>query len=470
MTPNMTNIIRRTLSIAALLTLLGGAFVLPARAQEPDSVVFARLTSIDPELLQYFPRWYVCEPDLQAKIYNAFRVLGYRKAGLDQQQIRVTAQPVSEAEATTYDILIVECGTERMTAQDLEANIPRIYSKLADKNRPYCYSEIPSSIPATRPQAEAIINFMHPTNVNHSFTLSAFEQTLKIGNSGFWLSNTMGTDQVGYHFWNAGEAKVTLQRPLYVNDDASTRRAIPYLMNAKLGFGYRLSSNPNDGQLLDFIPGRRLDAGYGGKFVGALDFHMPFHPEFGLGVNMELPLRAVQASQSVDATTYVLNDIGSRRITAPTYDSDPIATVNLLRSTGQVTMFYNWWVDKDHPENFFRLDLGLNYYEIREVGMFRDSSDSFNYLGIDGVRGLNTWKPNELGDWIYAKLEYRNQSTFPFGASLQYSNQILLAHAYIPLLGQWLYIEGKYATPLRGLRPFEREHVFMISPVLRLNF
>ena len=38
------------------------------------------------------------------------------------------------------------------------------------------------------------------------------------------------------------------------------------------------------------------------------------------------------------------------------------------------------------------------------------------------------------------------------------------------LLGQWLYIEGKYATPLRGLRPFEREHVFMISPVLRLNF
>ena len=311
---------------------------------------------------------------------------------------------------------------------------------------------------------------MHPTNVNHSFTLSAFEQTLKVGNSGFWLSNTMGTDQAGYHFWNAGEAKVTLQRPLYVNDDASTRRAIPYLMNAKLGFGYRLSSNPDNGSLLDFIPGRRLDAGYGGKFVGALDFHMPFHPEFGIGVNMELPLRAVQASQSVDITTYVLNDIGSRRITAPTYDSDPIATVNLLRSTGQVTMFYNWWVDQQHPENFFRLDMGLNYYEIREAGMFRDSSDSFNYLGIEGVRGLNTWKPNEIGDWIYAKLEYRNQSTFPFGASLQYSNQILLAHAYIPLLGQWLYIEGKYATPLRGVRPFEREHVFMISPVLRLNF
>jgi hypothetical protein len=465
----MTKFLRRSIAIASLLIAVSGVSAYRASAQESDSSVFARLTSIDPELLQYFPRWYVCEPDLQAKIFNAFRVLGYRRDNLNQQQVVVTAQPISNEE-DPYEILIVECGSERMTAQEMSSNIPNIMTKLSERRRAYCYTEIPATRPPTQPQTEAIISFMRPTNVNHSFTLSAFEQTLKVGKSGFWLSNMMGTDQVGYHFWNAGEGKILLQRPLYENEDVSTRRAIQYLINARLGFGYRLSSDPTTSSILDFIPSRRLDAGYGGKFVGGLDFHMPFHPEFGASVNVELPLRSIDATQGVDAKTYALTDIGNRNVTAPFYESDPIATVNLLRSTGQVTFFYNWWLDPKFPENFFRFDIGINYFEVREAGMFRDTALQINYMGIDGVRGLRTWKPNEAGDWIYAKLEYRSQNAFPFGASLQYANQILLAHAYVPLLGQWLYIEGKYAQPLRGLRPFEREHVFMISPVLRLNF
>ena len=469
MIPTMTNFLRRSIAVASLLLVLSGVSAYRASAQESDSSVFARLTSIDPELLQYFPRWYVCEPDLQAKIFNAFRVLGYNRENLNQQLVTVTAQPITNDE-DPYEILIVECGAERMTAQEMSTNIPNILSRISERRRAYCYTEIPTTRPPTQPQSEAIISFMRPTNVNHAFTISAFEQSLKIGKSGFWLATQTGTDQIGYHFWNSGEGRVILQRPLYENEDLATRRAIPYLINARLGFGYRLTSDPSTTNILDFMPSRQLDAGYGGKFVGALDFHLPTMPELGASVNAELPLRGITSTQAIDALSFARTDIGNRNITAPTYDSDPIQTVNLVRSTGQVTLFYNWWLDPKAPENFFRFDLGVNYFEIREAGVFRDTAAAISYLAIDGVRGLRTWKPAELGDWVYAKVEYRSQKAFPFGASVQYANQILLAHAYVPLLGQWLYIEGKYATPLRGLRPFERQHSFMISPVLRLNF
>ena len=468
----MKKIINRSIVVFGLLAtfLISGTTVM--KAQESDSSVYVRLTSIDPELLQYFPRWYVCESDLQAKIFNAFRVLGYRRDRLDQQKIMVTAQPIANAE-DPYEILIVECGLERMTAQEMSANLPNILSKLSERARQYCYTEIPTTVPASQPQSEAITSFLQPTNVNHSFLLSGFEQSLKLGKSGFWLKNVMGTDQVGYHFWNAGEAKVLLQRPLYINDDADSRRAIPYLLNARLGFGYRLTSNPNESSVLNFIPARKLDAGYGGKFIGALDFHMPFAPEFGVSINAEMPLMPIKATENIDTTTYVMNPItdeGRLELDADRYDENQILknTVNLIRTTGQVTFFYNMWLDDQKPENFFRFDVGLNYYEVREAAVLADGNRA--YLATDGVGGLNLWKPNEFADWVFLKAEYRNQSAFPFGVSFQYANQALLAHAYIPLLGQWLYLEGKYSTILRDIRPFERGNMFMISPVLRLTF
>ena len=240
--------------------------------------------------------------------------------------------------------------------------------------------------------------------------------------------------------------------------------------------GYRLTSDPRQGGVLNFIPSRRIDAGYGGKVVAAFDFNMPFHPQFGVSVNAELPLEPVKASTQVDVTTYATTPINfdERNIEIvdennPSIVGEPVSTVNLLRSTGQVTFFYNMWLDPVRPENFFRFDLGINYYEVREAAVLLDRNTRNTTLAIGGIGGLNTWKPNEAGDWIYAKVEYRNQSTYPFGIDLQYANQTLLAHAYLPLFGQWLYLEAKYAQPLRALRPFEREHMFMISPVLRLT-
>ena len=83
--------------------------------------------------------------------------------------------------------------------------------------------------------------------------------------------------------------------------------------------------------------------------------------------------------------------------------------------------------------------------------------------------GLKTYKPESFKDWLYFKAEYRNQAVFPFGASAQISNGIFLGEIWIPLFGDWFYLEGKYSTPMRDARPYEIEGFYMISPVIKLS-
>lgn len=464
--------IRTVLTSLVALTVLSA---MPAIAQSgsQDSIISA-LKSIDPEILQYFPRWRICEPDLQIQIKQTFSLMGYDPASLDAQNIVITCAPLKEgATEPEYDLILIECGTERMVAAEIASFMKKLSYRIADPKRPYCYADIPPSQPPSAPQIAEIINYMEPTNVNHAFTLSAFEQTLKIGTSGFWIKSSIGTDQVGYHYWSSGEGRIVLQRPLYQNMDPESRRAIPYLLNARFGFGYRLTGGIDGAnKVLDFIPQRQLNAGYGGKLVAGLDFHMPFHPQAGLGVNMELPLRGIDANTTIDRTTYYQFAADGRRppVLAPNNPDEITGIAPVLRSTGQITAFYNWWVNPKSPENFFRFDVGINYVEVREVAVFTDSSTQTSYMNLAGVSGLRTWKPNEAMDWLYFKLEYRNQNAFPFGVSFQVANQVLLGRAYLPVFGDWLYVEGRYSTPIRGAYPFEVKNFFMISPVLRLNF
>ncbi len=461
----------RVIIVLAAAAALVGVATPAMKAQNTDAIVEA-LKTIDPEILQYFPRWRVCEPNLNVQIKQTFALMGYDPDRLDLNNIVVTSAPIpTNASDQPYDLILIECGSEKMVAAEIVQNMRKLGTLLSERNRPYCYVDIPPATPASAAQADEIINYMEPTNVTHAFTLSAFDQVLKIGKSGFWLKASTGTDQVGYHYWSSGESRVQLQRPLYTNTDMATRVGIPYLLNARLGFGYRLTGSL-DGQdrLLDFIPGRKLNAGTGGKLVGGLDFHLPMHPQFGIGLNLELPLQGISPEDAIDAGTYYVFDIGNRRVTAPSYPVDPYGIAYLLRTTGQATLFYNVWLGSKGPENFFRFDVGMNYYEVREAAVFDDTLAGTTYLGVDGVNGLGLFHPDEALDWIYAKAEYRNQGSFPFGLSIQYSNQILLGRAYVPILGEWLYVEGRYSTPLRDAAPWEIEHFFMVSPVLRLNF
>jgi hypothetical protein len=115
--------------------------------------------------------------------------------------------------------------------------------------------------------------------------------------------------------------------------------------------------------------------------------------------------------------------------------------------------------------------------EVQEVALVRNRTNGQVFFNTSNIRpattggtGLSTYTPQNVLDWVYAKVEYRNETTYPFGMYAQYSNQILMAGAYVPLFGNWLYLEGKLGFVLRDRRPYEPDTgvYFMISPVFRI--
>ena len=474
-----------TLLIITILSLVG---TINLQAQTRKGMIDS-LTTIDPEIRKYFPRWKICETDLQIQIYQAFKLLGFPKEKLSKTNIVVLAAPRND-EYEAYKILLIKCGEASMNSAEINSNFSSsLYNIISGENfyarasnppetevrsRDYCYQEIPPEVPVSATEANAIIDFLKPSDVTHAFSISVFDQSLKFGKSGFWISNTIGNDEVGYPFWSAGESKITLQRPLYANTDAATNTAIPYLLDMKLGGVYKINSGIDpSGTLFSWVPERKLNMGPGGKLLTGLDFNMPFHPQFGIHFNMEIPLTSMK-QEGIDPEDYAYTEVPDDvdfDPDNPNYGKYEIyGIVNQLRGTGQATLFYYWWPNSKEGryDNFFRFDLGMSYAEVRQSAAYYDTTNKVNYMTPDGVTGLQTYKPNEFGDWIFAKMEYRNSAFWPFGVSVQYSNQILMGRIYVPLVS-WLYIEAKVATPLRPLRPYESKVFFMVSPVLRLT-
>lgn len=484
------------LIIVSILMIAGTNYNGYAQASGDYDYVDSLMT-IDFELRKMFPRWKVCEPDLQFQIYQAFSIYGYSKNELNIEEIEVLASPKPIRE-TKYEILLISCGDATMNPQEIDQNIKQIAKYLSgDDNynrferptpgadpRTYCYIEIPPEVPVKPSEATAIQDYLKPEDKIQAITLSLFEQSLKIGETGFWLQNKVGTDEVGYHFWSSGESKVTLQRPLMNNTDPETREYVPRLINAYLGGAYRHSTGiDNEGTMFSWVTERKLNSGPDGKLVAGFDVHMPFHPSFGVGLNLELPLSDLRTETVADGDYAVYGNqfAGFRRdenfvdprISDSTITIDGI--VPLLRATGQATLFYNWWLGEDNtPSHYFRFDLGASYAQVDEYLYYRQALPNnggfINFIERENVTGLATYKPSEFQDWLFIKAQYRNQQAFPFSLSLQYSNQILLAQAYLPIFGNWFLLEGRFSTIVREeIRPYEIQNFFMISPVLRIT-
>jgi len=480
--------------VLTLATALSFQNVANSQVIDKEAIIDS-LTTIDPNIVGYFPRWKICEPDLLAQIYQAFLYKGYPKNELSQEDVQVLGAP-KEFETDPYDILLLTCGKTSMNSVEIESLFGDMmigflsgeYTyKGIDRGirtdfakRDYCFSDIPGETPVTPSQAAMITNYLDkPVNVDHAFSLSLFEQSLKIGESGFWIRSVLGTDEVGYHFWSSGESKILLQRPLYINQDMGTKKGIPNLIDAYLGGAYRITGGlDSDGSLLSWVSNRTLNADPGGKIIFGTDIHAWFHPQAGISLNLELPMKRL-GTERIDPSAYGSYGIGDREVDFnPNNPIGAIATksaiIPLLRATGQFSVFYHLWLDKQNPENYFRFNLGISYAEIQEALLYEVQENPIpnaptRYMSVDDIDGLGTFKPNEFMDWLYFKVEYRNQAVFPFGISAQISNQILLGRAYLPLLGNWLYLEAKYSTPLRDARIFEMKNFFMISPVLRLT-
>jgi hypothetical protein len=454
----MASYISKFKLLITLIVLLASTVV--SNSDEIDSTSLVCLKTIDPGLLPYFPRWSLCEPNLQLQVWQVFNLNGSNPKNLDKANIRITASPLNPEEGF-YNIMLIECGSEKMTSDIIDSKMRLLNEKLSTVQRNYCYKDIPIASPPSQAQIEAITNYLEmPTNTTHSFSLSAFEQTLKFGKEdGYWVRSIIGTEGAGYPFVSSGEAKVVVQHPLYVNEDEATKNYIPNLLNFHVGMGYRFKDTSNG--IASFIPTRTLNAAYGGKGVFGFDFHAPFEPNFGISFHAEVPMQRVDTAKSIEAATYATyykeNPLSPR---------DRLTIAPLLRITGNAGVFYNWWLEPGKYENYVRFDLGVNYTEVQEASVVKNEN---GYFLNDRVKGTNLFHPTEFMDWIYAKVEYRNQSTFPFGLSAQFSNQIFLSRVYLPLIGSWLYLDARYSIPLRSENRVFDKSIFMISPVLRLN-
>ena len=454
----MASYISKYKLLITLIVLLASTVI--SKSDEIDSTSLVCLKTIDPGLLPYFPRWSLCEPNLQLQVWQVFNLNGSNPKNLDKANIRITASPINPEESS-YNILLIECGSEKMTADIIESKMKSLNDKLSVLQRNYCYKDIPIASPPSQAQIEAITNYLEmPTNTTHSFSLSAFEQTLKFGKEdGYWIRSIIGTEGAGYPFVSSGEAKVVIQHPLYVNDDDTTNKYIPNLLNFHVGMGYRFKDTSNG--IASFIPTRTLNAAYGGKGVFGFDFHAPFEPNFGISFHAEVPMQGIDTAKSIEAATYATYFKDN-----PVSPRDRLTIAPLLRITGNAGVFYNWWLEPGKFEHYVRFDLGVNYTEIQEASVVKNEN---GYFLNNRVKGTNLFHPTEFMDWIYAKVEYRNQSTFPFGLSAQFSNQIFLSRVYLPLIGSWLYLDARYSIPLRSENRVFDKSIFMISPVLRLN-
>jgi len=455
------------------------------------------LSSINPELKKFFPRWKVCEPDLQFKIYQSFIVLGFDIDKLDQQNIQVMTAPFNKDKDKSYDVLLLQCGSEAMTSRELDRDMSKITDILSgkrnyksdskDKSRAtidYCHHIIPAEIPIKDTEAEVIEDFMRHDNKGQYMSFSLFEQVLKIGESSFWLISKTGNDQIGYPFWLAGENKIILKKPLYQNKDINTMKTYKNLINAYLGAGYKINQGlDGTGLFNNWVSRGMLNSHPKGKINFGFDFHMPFHPDAGVNFNIEIPTTNIE-NEVVDQGLYLQTPATNRILSSSIGDnnidvsllSPETSTSYILGTTGQATLFYNLWLDKNNPENFFKIQLGVSYNEVSEYVIYPEIDSAENKgngkfrLAKKDISGLTMIKNDEFMDWLYTKVEYRNQAVWPFSISAQISNQIFLTRAYMPLFGNWFYLEAKFATPLRTALPYELENFFIISPVLRIAF
>jgi hypothetical protein len=458
--------------------------VVNAQLTAKEQAMVNALETLDNDIVKYFPRWKVCEPNLQIHIYEAFNSAGFDKELLNRSNIEVLAAPGDfDPEYGNYQILLVSCGDASMSPSQLATYFtPKLRKELSGEysfsgsgsGRTYCFKEIPSEVPVSTYQAEAIISYMQPNDVTHAITLSLFEQNLKVGETGFWLKSFFGNDEAGYPFCSSGQAGVVLQRPLYINKDMGTNRAIPYLMNFYFGGGYRTTMGlNNENTMFNWLPNRVLNGSQSGDFIFGINFHLPVLPQLGVSVHARMPVKSPKTT-SVEGWRW-----GSINIDELIGDSDReiysedgktiTHIVPAMHSSGKISLFYNWWLNKRNPENYIRFDVGIGYVETREMAMYKDS-DSLIYITTDNIVGLKSYRPTEGLDRLYLKVEYRNQATWPFGVSAQISNQTFLGNIWVPILGNWLLIEMKYSTVLRDvLRPYELKNFLMFSPVIRIT-
>lgn len=511
-----------SLALGSCFAIAFGASTLSVQAQSPapDSSggggngIPKALTQIDDRALPFLSRWTVCEAQVQKLIQQYFKTIG-KEPGPDLAKISILGEP--KKGGGKYELYRIQCGSAVAVKKELDDTMLQGVRDLiampvgAEGEESYCHDF--TNVSAVGGKVSTDIdkkvgvgenNFRMPTGGRQYISLSLFEQYLRVGNTNWWIQNIIGNDPAGYMFYHAGEAKILARRPLIDNYDNNTRRVVPNLLKFHAGLVYRLTDNvgnPNPRFAEGLLGSRRISMGPEPKLAAGLEGCLTLGEDnktsvMGVALNVELPIGSLNESVPVsDPDSYArialprgrsLNFNGSSDLeilpTLPRADGAPANELisPLLRRNGQFTFYYTWWLDTEGdnpPDNIFRVDAGINVTEIQEVALVRQRSTGFVFLNSSNIRpatvggpSLQTYLPTSVLDWVYARFEYRNETTFPFGFYAQYSNQIVMAGTYLPLAGNWLYLEAKVAFPVREVaRGYELPVYAMLSPVFRIQ-
>ncbi len=462
---------KRTL-LALAIPLIGLVFHShPSIAQPPTKGELLQdiqdVETLDPEIERYFPRWKIQEADLKIKLTQFFRSDGHDVAETDS--FVVTA---SFPRGGSQDILMIRAGSgdAYLSGTDkikLALGIP-IYNEILARN--YANQQIEPAIPPTQGGRERVPSVMNPVNARQFIAISAFRQAVQLGTTGARIEHQIGTDEIGYHFWSSGQGRVFVNYPIIRLDDAGMRaQGVPDVLTVNLGAAYRLKFGSKDDEFLGgAINARLLNGALGTKGLTRIEFRPQLDGvNLGVALNAEVPFGKFDTAHAAIDGLRMLQEMTIIPKPGPFPRSDTIITTNayFLRSIVQGSVFWETWLD-DYA-HFFRVSLGMSY---QEFGRYQ-VTDTVNFGQDVGLRPVSLIHPSEVQDWVYAKVEYLNQSGFPFGISAQLSNQNLIVDGFIPVVPNWLFLEAKFSTPILRDKPqpWEQKSFFMISPILRFK-
>jgi hypothetical protein len=431
--------------------------------------------TIDPDIERYLPRWKIQEADLKIKLAQYFKSLGVPVKETDSMIVTATfAQPNKE-----QSILSIRAGRNGVlsggerTRRELGEGL---YQRILD--RAYAYSVIEPATPVTESERTRIPSVLYPTNARQFIAVSAFRQAVQIGTTGARIEHLLGNDEIGYHFWESGQGKAIVHYPIIPLDNPDLRaNGVPDILTVDLGAAYRMKfGTPNDNFLGGVITPRRLNGSLGAKAVARVEYRLPQVNDIGFSLNTEIPL-----SKIVPSEEFSINNSGIVSTVEPFKNGvrvDSLRVAYFLRTVAQGTVFWETWLN-DY-EHFFRISLGASYQEFARAsfarfnakgGLERAIYPRDTAVNVAGFVNEGLIHPTEPEDWIVAKVEYLNQSGFPFGLSAQLANRNLLVTGFIPVLPNWLFLEAKFSTPVLREQPapWELKSFFMISPILRFK-
>ena len=444
------------------------------------------MTRLDPDLEKYMPRWKILEANLKITLAAIFRGNGYSVSEGDSMIVVASfVQP-----GRPQELLMIRVGDSSKNAvisgtRKLQSDLgDGLYRELLLRN--YAHAVIEPARPITSKDPERVPDVMNPVNSRQFIAVSAFRQTVQLGTTGARIEHMLGNDEIGYHFWSSGQGKATLKYPIIELDNGDLRsKGVPDILTVMLGAGYRLKfGGPDDSFLSGTIPARLLNGSLGGKAIARVDYRPPVfwlseNSIFGMSLNTEVPFgKLEQRGFDPDKSVVWFAEPITKRGALP----DTGKGAYFLRNVVQGTVFWETWLN--NYEHFFRFSIGMSYQDYAHGYLgFVDGAGKFvahtkknpaqftSEATVVSYENGSIIHPTTPEDWALFKIDYLNQSGFPFGLSAQLANQNLMIAGFIPLVPNWLFIEAKYSTPLlrEEPAPWEQRHFFMISPILRFK-